>query len=127
MIRPPLRRLLWVALAAAWLTAFISTHIPAERVPTLPASDKLLHMATYAGLALIYWLTLAAHPVRGLRRVGLVIASLLAYAVFDEITQPLVNRYASLADGLADAAGAVIAVTLCEVGAWVRRRRAPGA
>lgn len=122
MSHTTLRRVAGITLAVAWLTAFVGTHIPAERMPELPASDKVLHMAAYAGLALIFWLTLAVHQVRGVRRAGLVIASLILYAVLDEATQPLFNRHASVADGLADAAGVVAAVAVCEVTAWVRRR-----
>ncbi|MFW6155321.1 MAG: VanZ family protein [Planctomycetota bacterium] len=127
MSHPALRRVSRVALAVAWGTAFLFTHLPAERLPALPASDKLLHVATYAALGVIFWLTLAAHEVRGVRRAGLVVVSLLVYAAFDEATQRLVNRYASVADALADAVGVLIAVGLCEGGAWARRRLTPSA
>ncbi len=120
MSRPALRRVSRIVLAVAWLTAFIFTHIPAERLPTLPTSDKLLHMAAYAALAVVFYLTLAVHEVRPLRRAVLVAGLLVLYAVFDETTQPLVNRYASVADGLADAAGALVAVMLCQAGSWAR-------
>ena len=121
MNRPARRRIARATLAVAWLTAFAFTHIPGERLPTLPASDKVLHVVAYAALALVFWLMLTAHQVRGIRRAGLVITSLILYAVFDEATQPLVNRYASVADGLADAAGVVAAVAVCDATAWVRR------
>ena len=45
---------------------------------------------------------------------------ILIYAALDEITQPLVNRYASIIDWLADAAGMGVAILTDLIIGWVK-------
>jgi VanZ family protein len=110
-----------VLLAGYWLALVVGTHLP----PTfagLPGerSDKLVHLAAYAGLA---WLLAVAWQSstgrlngRHLRFAWLAIAS---FAAADEITQLLVGRSASVGDWLADAAGAAVGLAVfraCQIG-----------
>ena len=109
------RRTVLIGCIAAWAGAFIATHIPAERLPQIGAGDRLLHALGFFVLGSFFLLTLAAHGVRSARRAVLVICVLAVYAALDEVTQELVNRYASLDDWLADVVGAVAAVILWEI------------
>ena len=117
------RRISRWGLAALWLAAFIGTHIPAERVPELHASDKILHAAGYAVLATALWLVLAADGIGRARRIAVALSVLIFYAAMDEATQPWVNRSASIADWLADGTGVVVAVAVWEAIASFRSRR----
>lgn len=95
-------------LIAYWLLMFFGTHIP--RVPTSLAgpNDKVLHLLGYGGLAvLLLGLRSSRGPVT-IRTIALLWLLLGCYGVFDEITQPLVGRYADVADWIADVVGAAI-------------------
>ncbi len=117
------RRLFAYLCAAGWITCFAGTHIPQEHLPGLGSSDKALHLVGYAGLAILFWLALWAYGCRMRRRLGLVLVTLAVYAAVDEITQPLVNRYACVADWYADCAGAAIGAAVCEGLALLWRRK----
>jgi VanZ family protein len=115
----------WQAgLALYWLALLIGTHLPAD-APLVPGSgvDKLIHIAAFSVLAVLLaatWQFSAGQLIgRHLRMAWLAIA---VYAALDEWTQSLVGRYASAADWLADAVGALAGLLLF---AWCRRRRAP--
>ena len=97
-----------------WTGAIIATHIPAGKIPHISASDKLLHVVGYFFLASIFWLTLKGYDVKRITRLICVSMGLMAYAVLDELTQPIFNRDASIYDWLADVAGTIIAVILME-------------
>ena len=116
------RGLLW-ALAVVWVGAFVLTHIPAEKIPELYASDKTLHVVGYAAITGLLWLHLAARGGRRLRRIAVTIVALIIYAAVDESTQPLVNRSASVGDWYADCLGIILAIALCEALAWLMSRR----
>jgi VanZ family protein len=120
MAKPDRARIWQLALAAYWLALLVATHLPRE-FPVLPPdrTDKLVHVAAFAVLG---WLVAetwqrsagrlnAAH----LRAAWLAIA---LYAPADELTQPLFGRAASLADWLADAAGAALGLWLFAI--WQR-------
>ncbi|MCK4375502.1 MAG: VanZ family protein [Candidatus Brocadiae bacterium] len=110
----PSRRVRLAALLcciAAWVGAFLATHSPLPAPPPeMHVSDKTLHVVGYFTLAVVFWLTLLAYgksgPVRTLAS-GIILA---AYGAFDELTQPMFNRFASIEDWLADLCGIVIAV-----------------
>lgn len=129
--RPAL--LLLPAAAIYWLLLFALTHWPKDRLPDtprIPASDKVVHFLGYAILAaLLLWAAQTAAETwprwRGgacwLRRGAmLVLAVVLVYGVFDELTQPLVGRTADVLDWVADAAGALCGLLL--VRAWSSQR-----
>lgn len=107
-----LRRLVPILTIAYWITMFVATHLPADRVPRTGVGDKTGHVVGYAGLAALLCVSL------GLRRPGdrkvpvVVLVGVLLYAAFDELTQPLIGRIADPIDWLADASGAVCAVVV---------------
>lgn len=98
--------------AASWIGAFSLTHWPEQDYSSEPPGywgarlDKGLHFGLYAALSAIT--CCAALSVLG-RRLGYAwacVALILAYAVFDEATQPWFGRYADVWDWVADAVGA---------------------
>ena len=111
----PIRYAMLVVFIAAWVGAFVATHLPPGDVPSMHTSDKVLHMVGYGGLTTLLVLTLAAFGKRRAIRILLAVVILLAYGAFDEITQPAFGRDADLADWLADAAGMAIALGLWEI------------
>lgn len=100
-----LRTVLWLSCLAG---AFLATHLPPPRTPLRHVpSDKLLHAIGFAVLGMLtIWQ--AAGGRTGLSRPVLATRylALLAYALFDEVTQPLVGRSFEWKDWLADAGGA---------------------
>jgi VanZ family protein len=122
---PRTKRLAIAACVLAWIGAFVATHIPLEQLPpNLPGSDKTLHLLGYGALGLIFWLTLRVHGCGTLKRITLVLGILAIYGLFDEATQPLVNRCFAWSDWRADIVGAALAVGLCEPASLLHRRRA---
>jgi VanZ family protein len=107
-----LRRFLQVALIAYWLFALIMTHIPKPPPIGPEVSDKLIHFLAYGLLGGLLFLTMwiTRPQLRYLPPVALAI--LIAYAAFDELTQPLFGRAAGFDDWLADCAGALVAVAV---------------
>jgi VanZ family protein len=107
-----IRRLAKILCAVVWLAAATATHVPLPALGEVPAGDVVLHFTGFLGLACVFLLTLRLHGIPLPRRIVLSIPILLLYGVLDESTQPLVNRYCSLTDWLADAAGVFVAVGL---------------
>jgi VanZ family protein len=115
---PSDRSIVWrVLLAGYWLTLLVATHLPTQ-VAGLPRNqaDKLIHFVAYAVLA---WLLATAWQAsvgrlnaRHLKFAWLVV---VLYGAIDEITQPLVGRTLSVADWLADAAGAAVGLIVFRV------------
>src|SRR5438105_11780335 len=93
--------------AVYWLALFVATHIPlpadvGQSSTSKSHSDKIQHVAAFAGLAMLLCATGAV-----LRRRAWLIPNVLAlivvYAAVDEVTQKFVpTRVADLHDGLAD-------------------------
>jgi len=122
-----LRRLLQVILVAYWGFALVMTHLPKPPPVGPEVSDKLIHFLAYGLLTGLLFLTLwISRP--GMRHMAwIVLAIVLAYAAFDEATQPLFRRDASFGDWLADSAGAVVAIAvLGPLRHFTRPRIAPG-
>ena len=112
MARRPLMRMavLSALLAGYWIALFAGTHYPRPPRSSTGHEDKLLHLAAFAGLAVLICL---AARVRGRRRLGFYLKLLLvlaAYGAIDERSQPWVGRTCSLGDWIADVAGAVLGV-----------------
>jgi len=103
-----------VLCAAVWVSAFIATHTPVPALAGPRISDKWLHGIGYFVVFSTLAATLAGHRVPRLRRIIWVLAVTVAYAAFDEITQPLVGRDASLADWTADVTGGALAALAAE-------------
>lgn len=113
------------ALTVYWVALFYGTH---SRLPPglLPGqTDKLIHLAAYAGLgALLITVraTRGTYPWTSLWRRWIVLA---IYGAFDEITQMLVNRTADVRDWLADLIGAAIGLGLVTFALWCYRKPIP--
>ncbi len=113
----------WVFLGY-WLLIFIGTHMPRIEefgsgwLLGIPHFDKVAHFGMFAGwMGLSFWLlrTCYARPRRA-AIAGLFAAGAL-YAIFDELSQPLVGRETSLADFCADVGGLIVAwllIALCQ-------------
>ena len=111
---PYARRALAV-LIVMWVLAFTCTHLPRGTAPPIGAGDKKSHAVGFFVLGSLFAVAMSALGVRRRRRPWLAIAALAVYAALDEITQPLVNRHASVWDWLADLAGVVVAVICWEL------------
>jgi VanZ family protein len=104
--------------------AFVATHLPPpEGPPPYMISDKLLHFLGFVVLGMVSIWRITGGGVRLRARVGLLwCLGLVAYGLFDEVTQPLVGRTFEWADWIADGCGAAAGVLF----AAVCSRRAPG-
>jgi VanZ family protein len=101
------------AFAVTVLVSLAVLFTPGDQVPLAPPGvDKLVHLMLFAALAL-------SGRWAGIRAGGLT-AVLLVYAAVSEVVQGLspLERSASVADWLADAAGVVLGVVL-----WARLER----
>jgi VanZ family protein len=110
-----LRWILWALTIAYWITLFVFTHLPPDRLPHANVSDKLEHFLAYGLLSGMVGLTLwVAFPTRKwvTRLPLLVIVGAAAYGAFDELTQPLTRRTADIHDWFADCAGALAAAVV---------------
>jgi VanZ family protein len=97
-----------------WVCAFVVSHFPLEKLPEMPTSDKTLHFAGFFILGAVLLLTLRIYRKARRRRIAFTAISTIVYAAMDEITQPLVNRHADMADFAVDVAGVVAAIVVCE-------------
>ena len=124
------RRSLVIACTALWITAFVLTHIPAERITPPGLSDKTLHFLGYFMLSGLFMLALAGLGTSPLKRSLTGICVMTAYAAFDELTQGLVGRHTSFGDAIADvlgaAAGVVLIETILKLTSIHRARKAQG-
>ncbi|MHC4562254.1 MAG: VanZ family protein [Planctomycetota bacterium] len=112
------RGVLTVLCTLAWLVAFAATHVSVgavRRIPLPSAGDTTLHLVGYMLLTAIFLVTLVAHGLARQTRLLVVPIVMLAYASVDEWTQPLIGRSATVAEWLADLAGAAISLTVLEL------------
>jgi VanZ family protein len=101
-----------IALMAAIFLASASSNPPAPA----GVSDKILHMAAYAALAVLVFRALSGGLPARLTRPAVVATLLITigYGVTDEVHQMFVpQRSPELYDLFADAAGAVVALIAC--------------
>lgn len=98
-----------------WGGGLLVTHAPPARLPNFHVRDLLLHFVGYFVLGGIFWLCLLAFGVRRRRRILTVLLVLAAYGAFDELTQPIFGRTASVADWAADMAGTAAALLVGEM------------
>ncbi len=90
-------------LGVYWTILFTATHVPVPDGP--PGSDKVLHFGAYLVLSVLFATTLHTRGAVTRRLVLLTIGVLFSFAIFDELTQMLVNRHCSALDALADWCG----------------------
>ena len=119
------RRVVLSACIVLWTAAFVTTHIPAGRLPSIHTSDIVMHTVGFFVLATVFWATLSVYRARPWRRAVVVVCTLAAYAAVDEITQPFFNRCAAWGDWIADVAGALAATCLLEAVSFLAKRRSP--
>jgi len=124
--RNRLQAALVAILAAYWLALIVGTHTPRPPQVLLHAnvSDKLLHLAAYAGLALLACLNIAFRWGLSWRRLMAVPLALAAYGVLDEVTQIPVGRECELLDWAADVIGATAGLAMFAAAAAIWRRPA---
>jgi VanZ family protein len=118
-----LRRFILVALILYWAFALTMTHMPHPPPVGPPVSDKLIHFLAYGLLSGLLFLAMwmSRPSMRFLPAV--VLGIILAYAAFDEITQPIFGRDCEFGDWLADSAAGVVAVTILGSIRHLLRRR----
>jgi len=114
----------WAALAASCLLGvLILTHIPQQFMPKPLAGsylDKIEHVLAYGAVTLLFLLSLRwpIHPVVLL----VILLGLAAIGVLDELTQPWVNRIASVEDFVADLVGIVVVAVVFLLAKRCRRQ-----
>ncbi len=116
-------RLAVLILAVYWFAIFTGTHLPSSSAPSIGAevNDKTKHLVAFFGLGLLLCYVTTSPP--SLRRFGAVAAIAIGYGVIDELTQLFVpGRHADPHDVLADAAGALAAITLYAIGSLLAHR-----
>jgi len=108
----------WAPVAAYMAVIFLLSSV--SQVPRAPSgTDKVVHVALYAGLALLVLRALAGRLPGPLvpRHLVLTVAITVGYGATDEFHQGFVpNRSADYRDLLADGFGALLAAGGC--GAW---------
>ncbi len=108
-------------LIAAWLAAFVATHIPGPDLPNLEVSDKILHSVGYAGLAALLGIVLIFRRWPVWPRVLVVFAILSIYGACDELSQPPFQRTADINDWLFDCLGTLVSLCVLETAWWLVR------
>ena len=114
-----LRKLSTIGLATLWSFAFIATHIPAGSLPNLHTGDKTLHLGGFFALVAAWLVTLRIRKTPFRRRLLLTLMVFPLYTLFDEGTQPLVNRWFSWLDILADLGGMTVALAIDGMVCWL--------
>lgn len=120
MVRPLVHRPAWLAASALLVMGVVvGSLLPGSEVPSMAVSDKLLHFAAYAFLAL--WFGGLSHR-EGHGRVAL--GLLLMGALLEVLQGALaVHRTADLQDLLANALGIAFGITLARTiaEAWTEK------
>ena len=113
-------------LAGYWVLLFTATHYPRVRIPgEIPSSDKLVHFAAFAILAVLWSRTFERRSTRFF--VGSTVG-LVAYAGLDEWLQQFFGRYTDVNDFIANALGVLVAMIAIRAYRYIRTspRSRPG-
>lgn len=115
----------WILIAGVILLAgaFTMTHLPGQDLPNFHASDKTLHVTGFAGLSTCFVFLLNAYGWPRRRRILTIVIALMAYAAFDEKTQPYFHRTQDIMDWLADTCGTLLAIGIWEPLLALARKR----
>ncbi|MDT8304043.1 MAG: VanZ family protein [Sedimentisphaerales bacterium] len=104
----------WLVIAVIFTSIIILlTHIPQKVMPPRLQEyglDKLYHVFAYGVITFLFILSLKESS--SLLYALLLFCAILAIGIIDEVTQPLVNRQASLADLVANIIGVVTVLLL---------------
>ena len=98
-----------IAAILVTLGVLLLTHLPQEMMPDQLQEngfDKLQHIVAYGIITLFFVLSVRKSFSFRLAAIFFVVISIIA--MFDELTQPLVNRQAGLMDWLADLIGVTV-------------------
>jgi len=118
-----LPRILWTVTIVYWISLFILMHIPQQRIPRMPVTDKTAHLVAYFVLGCLIGASMWAQNPSS-KYIGLwVILIGMAYGAFDELTQDLVGRYCEWNDWLADSIGTCAAVLVIGLLRMLRKPR----
>ncbi len=121
-----LRRFIFVALILYWAFALTMTHLPHPPPIGPRVNDKVLHFLAYGLLSGLLFLAMWISRPKMRYLPLIVLAIVMAYGAFDELTQPYFGRDCELGDWLADSAAGVVAVTILGlIRHFTRRRIAP--
>jgi len=108
----------WLIIAVIFtVLVLLLTHIPKEAMPPRlqeNSHDKLHHVVAYGAITFLFILSLKVSSAPFL--FSLLFFAILAIGIVDEVTQPLVNRTASLADIVANFIGIATVLMLSRVG-----------
>lgn len=99
-------KLLTTAILAT-VTVLVLTHIPEATMPSSLGEDGIEHVVAYAVIAFLFLISLRGAPT--VRYVLLVCFAVSLIGALDELTQPFMNRTASVADMAADVVGILLA------------------
>jgi len=102
-----------IMLLVYWILLFLGTHLPSIDVGVAaPHHDKFLHVTAFTGLAvLLSWFVLGLKPVTK-RSCFIILAVLLSYGAFDELTQlEVTGRTTDIWDFCADVLGSVLGLS----------------
>lgn len=94
-------------------TVIFLTHLPREIIPSQLEERglyKLAHIVAYGALTFLFIVSLRISHI--LFPALILLSGILLLAAVDELTQPLVNRTASLIDWVADAIGVAVILLL---------------
>ncbi len=115
----------WFPLIAYCIFIFFqSSHPTPQEIPSFRFMDKMLHIAAYAVLAILFYRAYQTLPIRHNQRLLVVLSILSAslYGISDEIHQYFVPfREADIFDGIADIIGAICGAYLYHL--WLRRKQ----
>jgi len=109
---------LGIVLFIYWVTLLILTSTPAQELPKVDISDKVVHFGAYFVLAILFQLYVFISKGESvfngkIKTYVLTIIVLTLYGAFDEIHQAFIpGRVADLVDFIADTLGVVTAVLL---------------
>jgi len=97
----------WLTTAILFTAAvLVFSHLPQEKMPSplqKDGVDKLAYVLAYGVITFLFLISLRTSPTMLSALLLFLVVS--AIGAFDELTQPLVNRTASIADLVADIVG----------------------
>ncbi len=116
----------WLIIAVIFTaTVIFLSHIPEDAIPSqlqVIGFDKLAHILAYGTITYLFVLSLTTSP--SLLSASLLFFAILAIGTIDELTQPFVNRTASLTDWLADVTGIFVVFVFKTVQSFSNHRQA---
>ncbi len=102
------------------VAVLVFSHLPQETMPSSlqkDGFDKLQHVLAYGVITLLFLISLRTSPT--MLSALLLFLAVSVIGVFDELTQPFMNRTASIADLVADIVGIIFVLFF----STMRRRR----